>query len=102
MLQDSGLVFIPGSMYQSSSKNFFDSANIFYQRWYAADKKPVIHFGCSFFKIVKDEAPYIDTLNVHVREYIDDKIVLDTMHIMRSYRKSENVTSDEYIFRLRL
>lgn len=96
------ITFIPGCIYTSSPKDLFEENLVFYHRWNTDDRRPDIRFACSFFKLVKDDTPYLDTLNVHVKEIIDDKIVLDTLHIMRSYKRSEDISSDKYIFDLKL
>lgn len=104
LYQKKGDIFtvVPGCIYTSSPKDFFQEKIVFYHRWNADVKRPNIAFSCSFFKLLKDTAPRMDTLNVHVKEVIDDKTILDTMHIMRSYKVSEDVSSDKYIFNLNL
>lgn len=96
------MALIKGFIYESSPKDLFEENLVFYHRWNTDDRRQDIRFACSFFKVVKDDALYLDTLNIHLKELIDNQTVLDTIHIMRSYKRTEDISSSKYIFELKL
>lgn len=88
--------------YQSAKDDLYKDKIIFEQRWCSSlSKKPDIHFACTFLKIKKNPSTP-DTLRIRVRQYIDDKLILDSIHEMKSFTTTDSISSKDYIYRLTL
>lgn len=88
--------------YQSVKDDLYKDQFIFEQRWCSSlSKKPDIHFACTFLKIKKNPSTP-DTLRIRVKQYIDDKLLLDSTHEMKSFTTTDSISSKDYIYHLTL